>query len=88
MTKPKTRDHEAGLLAAIKPQARNCWTPGDDAAEAMRTALRVRDSGKHLTIAQLVKYLREKCDQPDATESKINTWMARELGRTLTGRSA
>ena len=88
MTKPKTKDHEAGLLAAIKLQARNCWTPGEDAAEAMRTALRVRDSGKHLTIPQLVKYLRESCGQADATESKINTWMARELGRTLTGRSA
>ena len=88
MTKPKKQDHEAGLLAAIKPQLRNCWTPGEDAAEAMRTALRVRDSGKHLTIAQLVKYLRESCGQADATESKVNTWMARELGRTLTGRSA
>jgi len=54
----------------------------------MRTAAKIRDDGRPITVKQLVRYLRESCGQADASESKINTWMARELGRTLTGRSA
>jgi hypothetical protein len=87
MTKPKTKDHEAGLLASIRPQLRACWSPGSDAIEAMRTAAKIRDDGRAITVKQLVRYLRESCGQQDASESKVNTWMARELGRTLTGRA-